>query len=229
MAKNLTTIFIPDETLLRLDVHILSIEYLENRAPYFIEVTRHNNIGLDHKVVENEDGKKDGEEAITNSEEEASKKKAQCKAKKDMAQALLLVAMPELSAPTSTSMLVSGLSTIVPRLSTTMSRLSTTILGLSIAVLELSATMPRFFVFVFGLSALVSAFVLIFGLFVFILLFASVIVFLRLSPLPFPVLSLPKIPKPNLVVERQKLDDIISGWSRRSKKASSEELWSERI
>lgn len=67
---------IPDETLLRLSVHILSMEYLEDGVFCFTEVTEYDNIGFDHKVVEDEDGKEDGKKRVTNSEEEASKKKA---------------------------------------------------------------------------------------------------------------------------------------------------------
>lgn len=57
--------------------------YLENAAPCFIKVIEHNNIGFDHKVVEDKNGKQDGKEAITDSEKEINKKKAQDKVKKD--------------------------------------------------------------------------------------------------------------------------------------------------
>ena len=96
---------IPDETLLRLGLHILSTGYLEDGARYFTKITEHNNTGFDRKVVKDEDGEEDSKEAVTNSEEEASKKKAQRKAKRGAARvrALWLAAMPGLSAPTSAS------------------------------------------------------------------------------------------------------------------------------
>ena len=73
--KNLIIASILDETLLRLGLHILSMGYLENGAPPFTNVIEHDNIGFDCKIVENEDGEKDGKEAVINSEEEASKKR----------------------------------------------------------------------------------------------------------------------------------------------------------
>ena len=71
--NNLTTALIPDKTLLRLSVHILSTGYLENFVFCFIEVTEHYNIGFNCKVVKNEDGKEDSKEAVINSEKKASK------------------------------------------------------------------------------------------------------------------------------------------------------------
>ena len=71
-----------DKTLLRLGVHISSIRYLEDGTSHFTKVTKHNNINFDCKVFNNEDGKKDGKEAVTNSEEEASKKRHNIKYKK---------------------------------------------------------------------------------------------------------------------------------------------------
>ena len=70
--------------------------YLEDGVSRFTEITEHNNTGFDHKVVEDKDGEEDSEEAVTTLEEEASKKRAQHKAKKDTAQAraLLLTDMP---------------------------------------------------------------------------------------------------------------------------------------
>lgn len=53
-------ILIPDESLWRLGVHILSTEYLEDGAFSFIAVTEHDNISFDHEVVEDEDGKENG-------------------------------------------------------------------------------------------------------------------------------------------------------------------------
>ena len=67
---------IPDETLLRLGLHILSIGYLEDRALCFTEVTEHDNTGYNRKMVEDEDGEEDGKEAVTDLEEEVSKKRA---------------------------------------------------------------------------------------------------------------------------------------------------------
>lgn len=87
-------------------------------APCFTEVSEHNNTGFDYKIVGDKDGKKDGKGAVTNSEEEASKKRAQPKAKRDAlwAQALLLIAMPVLSASTSASVPVTELSATLPEL-----------------------------------------------------------------------------------------------------------------
>ena len=79
---NFIMALISDETLLRLDVHILSMMYYEERAFHFIKATKYNNISFDRKVVENENGKKDSKKTITNLEKEANKKKAQYKAKK---------------------------------------------------------------------------------------------------------------------------------------------------
>lgn len=73
-------ILILGETFIRLDVHILSMEYLEDETCCFNKVTKHKNINFERKVVEDEDGKEDSKEAITNLEKEANKKKAQCKA-----------------------------------------------------------------------------------------------------------------------------------------------------
>ena len=70
---------------MRLGLHISSTEYLKNGAPYFTKIIELDNTGFDCKVVEDEDGKKDGKEAVTISEEEVSKKRAQRKAKKDAA------------------------------------------------------------------------------------------------------------------------------------------------
>ena len=64
-----------DKTLLTLGVHILSTEYLEDKASYFTKVIEHDNIGFDCKVVKDEDGKEDSKKAVTNLEEEARKEK----------------------------------------------------------------------------------------------------------------------------------------------------------
>ena len=50
--------------------------YLEDGAPRFTEVTEHDNTGFNREVVEDEDGEEDGKEVVTDSEEEASKKRA---------------------------------------------------------------------------------------------------------------------------------------------------------
>ena len=50
--------------------------YLEDAAFHFTKITEHDKTGFDRKVVEDEDSEEDGEEAITDSEEEASKKRA---------------------------------------------------------------------------------------------------------------------------------------------------------
>lgn len=69
-------VLILDDILLRLGVHILSIRYLEDWALCFNKITKYENISFDRKVVEDEDSKEDGKEAVTHSEEEASRKKA---------------------------------------------------------------------------------------------------------------------------------------------------------
>lgn len=74
--NNLITALISDKTLLRLGLHILSTEYLEDGAPHFTKVTKHDNTGFDCKVVSDEDGEENGKETVTNSEEEVSKKRA---------------------------------------------------------------------------------------------------------------------------------------------------------
>lgn len=55
-----------DKTLLRLSLHILSIEYLKDGTPRFTKVTKDDNTGVDRKVVENEVGKEDDKEVVTN-------------------------------------------------------------------------------------------------------------------------------------------------------------------
>lgn len=65
-----------NKTLLRLGVYILSIEYLEDRAFYFTKVTEYDNSNFDCKVIEDENSEEDGIEAVTNSKENVSKKKA---------------------------------------------------------------------------------------------------------------------------------------------------------
>ena len=217
--------------LLRLAAHNLSIGYLENGAPCFIKAIEYDNISFDCKVVEDEDGEEDGKEIVTNSEEDASKKQAWYKPKKDVAQALLLIVMPGLSvfAFASVSVLrlsvampglsaaMLGLSTIVPEFATDVLRLSTTLLRLSIAVSGLSAAISKLSIFVLRLSAPMSASVLMFGLSVSFPLFGSIPLFLRSSPLLFLALSLLKIPMPNLAAKRRKLDNTICGWSGKKK------------
>lgn len=88
---NLITALISDQTLLKLGLHILSMEYLEDGASYFTKVTKYDNIGFNHKAVEDEDGEEDSKEAVTNLDEEASKKRVQHKAKRDTAQTQVLL------------------------------------------------------------------------------------------------------------------------------------------
>ena len=239
---------IPDETLLGLGLHILSTGYLEDGALCFNEVTEHDNTGFNSKVVEDEDGEEDGKEVVTNSEEEASKKRARRKAKSNAARAraLLLAAMPGSSAlasasvpvpgssaPASASISVPGSSTAMlgssapasvsipmPGLSAAMPESSVAMPGSSVAMPELSAIMP-------GLSAPTSASVLMPELSAPVPPSAPMLP--GSSSLPFPVLSSPKTPTPDLAAGRQRLDNIISGWSGKNKRTSPEELYSGRI
>ena len=121
--------------------------------------------------------------------------------------------MPGLSALASASV-------PVPRFSTAMPELSAAMPGLSIAVPESSTT-------VLGLSAPMSASITVPELSA--LVYPSTPMLAELSPLPFPAFSLPKTPMPDLAVSRQRLDNIIGGWSGRSKSASLEQLCSGRI
>ena len=227
--ENLITALIPDESLLRLGLHISSMGYLEDGAPRFTKVTEHDNTSFDREVVEDEDGEEACKEAVTDSEEEASKKRARCKAMRDAtrAQALLLAAMPGSSAPASISVPMPGLSAAMPGLSAPASAsilvpgLSAAMPGLSATMPESSAAMPELSVAVPKSSAVVP------GSSAPIPLFAPMLP--GSSPLPFPALSLPKTLTPDLAIERQRLDDTISGWSERSKRASSGELCSGRI
>ena len=226
---NFTTTLIPDKTVLRLGIHISSMRYLEDEAFCFTEVTKYDNIGFDHKVVQVEDGKEDGKETITDSEEEASKKKVWSKAMRDMSRALLLVAIPGLFASISASVSMPGLFITVLGWSSAISGLSATIPRLSIAMLELFAAMPGLSVTVFRLFTPASASVIVPGSSTPIFLSVSAPILPKLSPLPFPILFLPKIPMPNLAAKRQRLDNTISGWSGRSKKVLSKEFWNRRI
>lgn len=63
-----------NKTLIRLSVHILLKRYLEDGALWFTKVIEYNNIGFDCKIFEDENSKKDSKKAVTNLEEEASKK-----------------------------------------------------------------------------------------------------------------------------------------------------------
>ena len=105
---------------------------MEDRAPCFNKVTEYNNISFDHKVVEDKDSKKDGKEVVINLEEEASKKKAYYKTKRNAVWALLLATMLRLFALISIFILIPGLSIAMPKLSA--------------AIPGLSAVMPRLFV-----------------------------------------------------------------------------------
>lgn len=207
---------------MRLDVHILSIGYLKDKALCFTKVTEHNNIGFNRKVVENENGKKDGKETVINSEEEMSKKRVQRKIKRDAARVLFFAAVLKLSALTSASDSVPGLSVTLPGSFPAIPGSSIAMPGLSAALLGSSAALLR-------LSTPLSASVFMPGMSAFVPPSVSAPVFPRLSPLLFLILSLSKTPMPNLGKGRQKFDNTISEWSRRSKKTSSKELWSRRI
>ena len=205
-----------DETLLKLGLQISFMGYLKDGAPRSIEITEYNNTVFNCKVVENEFGQENYKEVVTNSEEKASKKKAQYKSKKNTAraQALFFVAVPGLSALTSASVLVLGLSAAVPGSSAPTSAsvpipgLSAAVPESSIAVLELSVAVPALSATMLGSSAPTSISVPVPGSSVSVPL--STPVFPGLSPLPFPALSLPKTPMPDLAAGRQGLDDIIS-------------------
>ena len=73
--NNLTTGLILNEILLRVDIYILSIRYLENGVFRLTKVTKYNNICFDNEIVEDEDGEEDSKETINNSKEEVSKKR----------------------------------------------------------------------------------------------------------------------------------------------------------
>ena len=193
-------------------------------------------------MIEHGNGKKDGKEMVTNSKEEASKKRAQRKAKRDTAWALLLTAMPELFAPTSASVFMPGSSATILESFAAMPGWSIVVPGWSAAVPELSAAVPELFVAVPGLSAavpelsavvpelstLVTASILVLGSSAPVFLSASAPVLPGLSLLPFLALFLPKTSIPNLAVGRRRLDDTIR-WSRISKNASLKELKSGKI
>lgn len=192
-----------EEALLRLGIYISSTRYLEDGASCFTKVTKYNNIDFDCEVVEDENGKEDGKEAVTNSEEKTSKKRAQHKAKKNVAQALLLAAVSGLFASAFASVFMLKSFAVVSELSAAVPRLSITVFRLSAAMPELSATVPE-------LSALMSASVFRHRLFALIHPSAFALVFFGSSSLFVLTLSLPKIPTSNLVVRKQKLDDTIS-------------------
>ena len=141
--------------------------------------------------------------------------------------------MPGLSAPVSASVPVPGSSAAVPGLSApasasvpvpgssaAMPESSAAVPGSSVAVPESSAAVP-------GSSAPASASVPVPGSSA--LVPPSAPILPGSSPLLFPALSSPKTPTPDLAAGRRKLDDTISEWSGRSKRASSEELCSGRI
>ena len=134
----------------------------------------------------------------------------------------MLAAVFKLSAPASTSVSLPGLSTAMPRLSAIMPRSSIAMPGLSAVVSKLSSAM-------LGLSAPAFALVLVPGLSALVSPFASASVLPGLSLLYFFALFLSKTSTPNLATKKRKLDDTISGWSERSKKISSKELWSGKI
>lgn len=82
--NNFTIVFILDKALLRLNVHILSKKYLEDRIFCFIKITEHDNINFNYQIIEDDNNKKNGKKAITDLEKKRSKKKAYYKKKKDM-------------------------------------------------------------------------------------------------------------------------------------------------
>ena len=136
----------------------------------------------------------------------------------------MFAAGPGLSASASTSVPVPRLSAAIPGLSVAVPGLSAPA-SASVPVPRLSAAVPGSSAFAFasvllpqlstampGSSVSMSASVYVPGL-----------------SAAIPGLSLLNIPTPNLAVKRRKLDDIISGWSGRSKRASSKELCSGRI
>lgn len=55
-------------TLLRLNVFILSIKYLEYKACCFTKITKNNNLSFNfnHKIVNIKNSKKDGKKIVTN-------------------------------------------------------------------------------------------------------------------------------------------------------------------
>ena len=141
--------------------------------------------------------------------------------------------MPGLSATASASILVPESSAALSRLFTPMS-LSVLMPGLSAAVPELFVAMPRSTTAVPGSSVAVpgsstSAFASVSLPRLSAPVPPSAPVLPRLSPLSFPALSLLKTTTPDLAAERRKLDDIIGEWSGKSKRASSEELYSGKI
>ena len=144
-------------------------------------------------------------------------------------QALLLVAIPGSSVSMSTFDHLLGLFTAILGLSTAVLGLSVAMPVLFIAVPKLTIAVFKLSVAVLGLSILATAFVFVPGLSVFVLPSVSTPMLSGSSPLLFPVLSLPKTPMPNLATEKQKLDDIISEQSEKSKKISSEKLQSGKI
>lgn len=155
--------------------------YQEDEAICFIKVTKHDNISFNCKVVENEDGEKDVKEAVINLEEEANKKSIQWKAKKDVVQVLLLVAMSRLSTPASTFVFISrsstvmpGLSTVIFGLSTVMPKLTTIMLRFSVAKLRLFTTMLGFYIAVSRLFISRSTSVFVLWPSTLVLLFASI-------------------------------------------------------
>ena len=187
----------PNKALLRLRFHISSMEYLENGVLCFIEVIEDNNISFDRKMVEDEDGKEDGKEAVTVLEEEASKKMAQDKTKKYAVRVLLFAAIPRLSAPASAFIPVLELSAAILRLSAAMSRSSVAMPELSATIPESPATelgssvaVPESVIAILGFSAPMSMSVPVPELSILVLPSASALVLPGSSLLPFPALLL---------------------------------------
>lgn len=83
---NVSNELIADGNLLRLDIHILAPRYLKKNKPRFIKVTENNNEELDQDAKE--------ELIVSNLEEEAIKKRALYKEKRDAQAALLAMTCP---------------------------------------------------------------------------------------------------------------------------------------
>lgn len=132
--------------------------------------------------------------------------------------------MPGLSVPAFTSVPVPELFTIVPRSSAAIPESSAAMPGSSIAVPESLAVMPGLSATLLGSFILTSASALLPGLSALVPLFTSTPVFPGSSPLLFLALFLSKTPIPSLAAKKRRLDDTISGWSGKSKRASLKEL-----
>lgn len=79
---NFTIVFILNKALLRLNVHILSKRYLEDRTLCFTKITEHDNVDFNFQMIEDDNNKKNGKKAVTDLEKKGSKKKHNIKRKK---------------------------------------------------------------------------------------------------------------------------------------------------